>query len=91
VATGSRIVPLLLVGVLGALAFAFANENAHQSWSAVFAHNQLHFSTGMASVAPAVFAATVAITRFSIGGLNPHTHKRSCLPERLPPPLAQPP
>jgi predicted MFS family arabinose efflux permease len=68
VATGSRIVPLLLIGVLGAL--AFANENAHQSWSAVFAHDQLHSSTGLASVAPAVFAATVAITRFSIGGLK---------------------
>ena len=61
-------VPLLLIGVLGAL--AFANENAHQSWSAVFAHDQLHSSTGMASVAPAVFAATVALTRFSIGGLK---------------------
>ena len=67
-ATGSRIVPLLFVGVLGAL--AFASENAHQSWSAVFAHDQLHSSTGLASVAPAVFAATVAITRFSIGGLK---------------------
>lgn len=68
VATGSRIVPLLLVGALGAL--AFASENAHQSWSAVFAHDQLHSGTGLASVAPAVFAATVAITRFSIGGLK---------------------
>jgi len=68
VATGSRIGPLLLVGALGAL--AFANENAHQSWSAVFAHDQLHSSTGLASVAPAVFAATVALTRFSIGGLK---------------------
>jgi predicted MFS family arabinose efflux permease len=67
-AADSRIVPLLLVGVLGAL--AFASENAHQSWSAVFAHDQLHSSTGLASVAPAVFAATVAITRFSIGGLK---------------------
>ncbi|MGA9745868.1 MAG: MFS transporter [Nocardioides sp.] len=63
-----RIVPLLLVGVLGAL--AFASENAHQSWSAVFAHDQLHSGTGLASVAPAVFAATVAITRLSIGGLR---------------------
>jgi predicted MFS family arabinose efflux permease len=67
-ATGSRVVPLLLVGVLGAL--AFASENAHQSWSAVFAHDQLHSGPGLASVAPAVFAATVAITRFSVGGLK---------------------
>lgn len=68
VAADSRMVPLLLLGVLGAL--AFASENAHQSWSAVFAHDQLQSSTGLASVAPAVFAATVAITRFSIGGLK---------------------
>jgi MFS family permease len=63
-----KIVPLMLVGVLGAL--AFASENAHQSWSAIFATGQLHASTGLASVAPATFAATVAITRFSIGGLK---------------------
>jgi predicted MFS family arabinose efflux permease len=60
-----RVAPLLLLGVLGAL--AFAAENAHQSWSAVFAHEQLHSSAGLASIAPAIFAATVAITRFCIG------------------------
>lgn len=63
-----RTVPLLLVGALGAL--AFAGENAHQSWSAVFAHDELHAGSGLAAVAPAVFAATVAITRFSIGGVK---------------------
>jgi MFS family permease len=63
-----RIVPLLLVGALGAL--AFAGENAHQSWSAVFAHDELHAGPGLAAVAPAVFAATVAVTRFSIGGVK---------------------
>jgi MFS family permease len=62
------VVPLLLVGVLGAL--AFASENAHQSWSAVFAHVELGAGSGLAAVAPAVFAATVAITRFSIGGVG---------------------
>ena len=65
---GLRVVPLLLVGVLGAL--AFASENAHQSWSAVFAHVELGAGSGLAAVAPAVFAATVAITRFSIGGVG---------------------
>jgi len=66
-----RIVPLLLIGVLGAL--AFASENAHQSWSAVFAHDELHSGVGLSAVAPAVFAGTVAITRFCIGGLKaPH-------------------
>jgi MFS family permease len=54
--------------VLGAL--AFASENAHQSWSAVFAHDELQSGAGLSAVAPAVFAGTVAITRFSIGGLK---------------------
>jgi MFS family permease len=63
-----EIVPFLLIGVLGAL--AFASENGHQSWSAVFAHDELHAGAGLSAVAPAVFAGTVAITRFSIGGLK---------------------
>ncbi|GIH19717.1 hypothetical protein Raf01_78890 [Rugosimonospora africana] len=63
-----RMVPLVLIGTLGAL--AFASENAHQSWSAVFAHDQLHAGAGLTAVAPAVFAATVAITRFAAGGLG---------------------
>jgi MFS family permease len=71
-----RAVPLVLVGILGAL--AFASENAHQSWSAVFAHEELRTSAGLASVAPAVFAGTVAITRFAIGGLPP-AHARRVL------------
>ncbi|MGI5204638.1 MFS transporter [Spirillospora sp. CA-108201] len=62
-----RVVPLLLVGVLGAL--AFASENAHQSWSAVFVDDELR-SGGLSAVAPAVFAGTVAITRFSVGGVR---------------------
>jgi MFS family permease len=57
-----KIAPLLLVGALGAI--ALATENAHQSWSAVFAHHELHAAVGLAAVAPAVFAGTVAITRF---------------------------
>jgi MFS family permease len=61
-------IPFVLVGVLGAL--AFASENAHQSWSAVFAHDELHTGTGLSAVAPAVFAGTVAITRFLIGDLG---------------------
>jgi predicted MFS family arabinose efflux permease len=63
--TGPRIGPLVLVGVLGAL--AFASENAHQSWAAVFAQDELHAGAGLAAVAPAVFAATVAVTRLSLG------------------------
>ena len=63
-----RIVPFILIGALGAL--AFASENAHQSWSAVFAHDELGSGNGLSAVAPAVFATTVAITRFATGGLE---------------------
>ena len=63
-----EMVPFLLIGVLGAL--AFASENAHQSWSAVFAHDELHSGAGLSAVAPAVFAGTVAVTRFATGGLK---------------------
>ncbi|MEQ7007967.1 MFS transporter [Actinopolymorpha sp. B17G11] len=64
-----RTVPLLLLGVLGAL--AFASENAHQSWSAVYVHAELGLGPGGAAVAPAVFAGTVALARFAAGGLGP--------------------
>ncbi|ALG10666.1 hypothetical protein AOZ06_30590 [Kibdelosporangium phytohabitans] len=63
-----RIAPLVIIGVLGAL--AFAAENAHQSWSAVFARDELQSGAGLSAVAPAVFAATVAVTRFVTGGLK---------------------
>lgn len=64
----SGVLPLLPLGALGAL--AFASENAHQSWSAVFAQDQLHAGAGLTTVAPAVFAGTVAITRFATGQLK---------------------
>jgi predicted MFS family arabinose efflux permease len=63
-----RAVPFLFAGILGAL--AFASESAHQNWSAVFAHDELHAGAGLSAVAPAVFAGTVAITRFSLGGVK---------------------
>jgi hypothetical protein len=34
------------------------------------AHEELHSGVGLSAVAPAVFAGTVAITRFAIGGLK---------------------
>jgi MFS family permease len=71
-----RMLPLVLIGTLGAL--AFASENAHQSWSAVFADDQLHASAGLTAIAPAVFAGTVAITRFCAGGLGA-AHVRTVL------------
>ncbi|MDL4820615.1 MFS transporter [Actinomadura opuntiae] len=70
------IVPFVLIGTLGAL--GFAGENAHQSWSAVFAHDELHSGTGLSAVAPAVFAGAVAITRFAVGGLKA-AHARTVL------------
>jgi MFS family permease len=60
--------PVVLLGILGGL--AFATENAHQSWSAVFAHAELDTGLGAAAVAPAVFAAVVAASRFLLGGLG---------------------
>lgn len=65
-------VPVLAVLLLGSLgAMAFAGENAHQSWSAVFFEDELGTGPVLSSTAPAVFAAVVAITRFSAGALQP--------------------
>jgi MFS family permease len=63
------VLAVLLLGTLGAL--AFAGENAHQSWSAVFFEDELGTGAALSSTAPAVFAAVVAITRFSAGVLKP--------------------
>jgi MFS family permease len=70
-ATGMRmpVTPLLLVGVLGAL--AFASENAHQSWGAVFLEDVLATGPGFSAIAPAAFAAVVAVTRFAVSALSP--------------------
>ncbi len=67
---------LLGIGALGAL--AFATENAHQSWSAVFLEDELSVPLGVSAFGPAVFAAFVAITRFSVSGIPPR-HSRAFL------------
>lgn len=59
-----RLGPLIAVGALGALAFAV--ENAHQSWSAVYLHDIAAAGGAGAALGPAVFAAMVAATRFAI-------------------------
>ncbi|GAA3039084.1 hypothetical protein GCM10017559_79100 [Streptosporangium longisporum] len=64
-----RLFPLLVVGALGAL--AFATENAHQSWGAVYLSDVAGAGPALASAGPAVFAAVVALTRFSAGGIGP--------------------
>ncbi|WP_052460447.1 MFS transporter [Microbacterium gorillae] len=72
------IAPALLIGLglLGAL--AFASENAHQSWSAVFLEDELSVTLGLSSFGPAVFAAVVAVTRFAVSRVPPR-HARTLL------------
>lgn len=59
---------LVIVGALSAL--AFATENAHQSWSAVFLGDVLHASPALAATGPAVFAAVEAAARFTTSALG---------------------
>jgi MFS family permease len=78
-ATRPRTLPKLSLigfGLLGAL--AFASENAHQSWGAIFITDALGTDVALGSLAPAVFAAAVAVTRFAAGGIGV-AHARSLL------------
>jgi MFS family permease len=59
---------LLAIGGLGALAFAV--ENAHQSWSALYLHDVVGAGPATAAAGPAIFAAVVAVTRFSAGAIS---------------------
>ena len=59
---------LVGLGLLGAL--AFASENAHQSWSAILVTDALGTDAVRGALAPATFAAAVAVTRFAAGGLG---------------------
>jgi MFS family permease len=61
----SAALPLLAVGVVGAL--GFASENAHQSWGAIFLADELEATPLVASFAPAAFATFAAATRFGVG------------------------
>jgi MFS family permease len=62
-----RLAPLLVLGGLGALAFAV--ENAHQSWSALYLADELGAGPAVAAAGPAVFAAVIAVTRFGSANL----------------------
>jgi MFS family permease len=62
---GVRVWPLLVLGGLGAVAFAV--ENAHQSWSALYLGDVLDAGPALAAGGPAIFAAVVAATRFAAG------------------------
>jgi len=63
-----RLAPLLVLGGLGALAFAV--ENAHQSWSALYLRDVVGAGAAVAATGPAVFAGVVAVTRFVTGSLS---------------------
>jgi MFS family permease len=63
-----HLAPLLLIGGLGALAFAV--ENAHQSWSALYLRDVVGAGAAVAAAGPAVFAGVVAATRFVTGPLS---------------------
>ena len=63
-----RLRPLLVIGGLGALAFAV--ENAHQSWSALYLGDVVGAGAAVAAAGPAVFAGVVAVTRFGTGSLS---------------------
>jgi MFS family permease len=62
-----KLTPLLVLGGLGALAYAV--ENAHQSWSALYLGSELGAGPALAAAGPAVFAAVVAVTRFASAGM----------------------
>jgi hypothetical protein len=63
-----RLAPLIAIGGLGALAFAV--ENAHQSWSALYLRDVIGTGAATAAAGPAVFAGVVAVTRFATGALG---------------------
>jgi MFS family permease len=67
-ASGVSLRTLLAIGGLGALAFAV--ENAHQSWSALYLRDVVGAGAGTAAAGPAIFAAAVAVTRFSSGRIS---------------------
>lgn len=63
-----RLLPLLVIGGLGAAAFAV--ENAHQTWSAVYLGDVHSAGPALAAAGPAVFAAVAALTRFAGAALG---------------------
>jgi MFS family permease len=69
-----RLAPLLVIGGLGALAFAV--ENAHQTWSALYLRDVVRAGPAVAAVGPAVFAGVVAVTRFVTGSPSARRPRR---------------
>ncbi|MFE6866214.1 MFS transporter [Kitasatospora sp. NPDC057692] len=75
--TGVADRPLLLLGVLCALAYLV--ENAWQSWSAVMLRAVLHTGPGTAAAGPVVFAASAAVGRLAGHGLAARLPQRHLL------------
>ncbi|MEO3871033.1 MFS transporter [Nonomuraea sp. B12E4] len=65
---GSRWVALIVIGAIGAL--AFAAENAYQTWVAVLLTDAFAASPALAAVAPAAFATTAALTRLATAAIT---------------------
>jgi MFS family permease len=63
-----RLQPLVVLGGLGAVAFAV--ENAHQTWSAVYLGDVQSAGPALAAAGPAIFAAVAALTRFATAPLS---------------------
>ncbi|MFC4121605.1 MFS transporter [Nonomuraea zeae] len=61
-------VVLLVIGAVGAL--AFASENAFQSWSAVLLTDAFTAAPPLAALAPAAFATTAALARLAGAALT---------------------
>ncbi|CAN5768925.1 MFS transporter [soil metagenome] len=68
----------VLIGGGLVAALAFAVENAHQSWGAIYLGDVLTVSPAWTAVAPALFATVVAITRYAAGWLA-HLDPRTLL------------
>jgi MFS family permease len=66
--TWSVLLPLVVVGLVGAL--AYATENAFQSWGAVFLADEFTATAQVSSYAPAAFAAIAAVARLSLATLS---------------------
>jgi MFS family permease len=62
------LLPLLVIGGLAAVAFAV--ENAHQTWSAVYLGDVQSAGPALAAAGPAVFAGVVALTRFAVAAVS---------------------
>ncbi|MGZ4277519.1 MAG: MFS transporter [Solirubrobacteraceae bacterium] len=74
-----RPVPRALLVLGGLCALAFFTENAWQSWGAVHLEDDLGASAAVGALAPALFAASAAASRFGVHALGGRTTDRVLL------------